>query len=837
MLPLLFLLGLNFVEAKPLEHKVVFFLDVSQSMCKHLGDDAKVDQLREQAKTVLNDSVDMGSVNVSFYKYGDMTTRNGEFVPDIRVLMENVSPMEGVQFVDEFFQYAGDNCRKDVYPDNWTYVATSVRHLLDDNLDLPSSLCDERWSRYNDETNPVPNIILFGITDNGFEAGGESTPCIDKKKSCAGDYKKHHPTNLDNIDWLNNRSALMTNFNYQYWNIDNDSDTKINVTSDEVYYRVKWSGPNTISAPPVNLKDGKAPIEWTFSGSELPKLRMIPMIQNPQEKAKANYLAKQMLFESTHRVDHEHIGEEDDKQLDVILNPHFDLEKGADGGRKNIGGLTLDAKARRVAKGQIVKEPMELSFGGTTTVRFEAGSSDDRQNLKAGEKAQHVMYINTDELAETLSTQYPNASFIWSSQNAENRDELYNCTQPDETKKDEKSIDVPFDETLPPLVRLPAERKDIPSKFNFYWKGTEESLSTSVQIDFDHWGRAYWVNPNNSEDKTLLHQRPSTFDGKVVKNNGASVAFTDFSVKYSVSAVDAEGNAVAYGEFIDTERFQQDGTIVIPPIEGKIFDLTQCLGFCWGGTFKPSGYDRSKFPVSITLTAEPTLTSETFSEGAVVHVAGTQAKNSNSVTFEVHVDEMPLNYLQILIRSVSTILAIWFAWGWKTRPRFPEHWYLGNDSSLGLRRRSSGIGDQLKAWKFNTFGARWGVKPPIYYIGLNRSIDNTIEWNATIPPTTHTTGFVIALSPVRGNKFRVWCAACQEGYSIQIQGESPMVPVPADMLFNKKGKFTEYHPETDEDFGFTRLSALDLDSTKFILKNRKENESVTFTFTDSSVTE
>lgn len=833
MLPLLTLLGLNTVFAKPLEHKVIFFLDVSQSMCKHLGDDVKVDQLRTQAKTVLADSSEMGSVNVSFYKYGDMTLDAGEFVPNIRTMKENVSPQEGIQYIDEFFQYAGDNCRKDVYPDNWTYVASSVRYLLDKKLDLPSSLCDERWHRYNDEDNPVPNIILFGITDNGFESGGESTPCIEKTKGCVDDYKKHHPINEENIAWLSDRSALMTNFNYQYWNIDNDAGTQINVTSDDVYYRVKWSGPTTIDVPPVNLTDGKAKVEWEVNGTELPKIRMIPMIQNPQDKAKANYLAKHMLSESTHHVDHEHIGEEQDNQLDVVLNPHFDLENDAPQGRKNIGGLKLEAKARRTLNGHIVKEPLELAFTGSTTVRFESGSSDERDNLKAGETANHLLYINTDELAEVLSAQYPNASFIWSSQNADDRDDLYNCKTAESEGSNDAQKDVPFDETLPSLVRLPTERKDIPSKFNFYWKGTEESLGASVSIDFDHWGRAYWVNPNNQDDKTLLHQRPSSFVGKVAKNNGASVDFKDFTVAYSVVAVDAEGNSVAHGEFIDVDRFATDGTIVIPPVEGKIFDITQCLGFCWGGLFKPSGYEQTKFPVSITLTAQPTLTTEAFSEGAVVHVAGTQSKNSNSVTFEVHVEKMPLNYLQILIRSVSTILFIWFAWGWKTRPRFPEGWYLGNDSSLELRRRTNGIGDQLKSWKFNTFGPRWGVKPPIYYINFSRSIDNTVEWHSTIAPTNILSGVVIALSPTGHNKFRVWCAACPADYTLELEGDVEMIPIPPELLYNHKGKFNMSHPETGDDFGFAKLGVATLEDAKFILRDQKTKKSVTFTFTEA----
>ena len=854
MLPLLTLLGLNYASAKPLEHKVVFFLDVSKSMCNHLQDDAKVDELRTQAKTVLTDSKNMGSINVSFYKFGTMHSVNGEFVPKVVPLKEDISPDEALLFVDDFFQYTQFNeqerfkyCTTNVFPDAYTYTATSVRYLLSDLLDLPIEQCDKRWERYSDK-NPIPNIVLFGVTDNGDPnaGGGESEPCLpgatrSEKKDCKGDFEKFHPTNLDNIEWLNQRAGLLSNFNYQYWNIDNKNKEKISVRSDEVYYRVQWSGP-VKTGNMVNLNDQGAELSWTFSGKDLPKLHLIPMIQNPQEQAKKNF--KDLLFvNSSAPVSHDHMGEEQVNQLDVELTAHFDLESPRSLPTKKVLGIKLDAKPRRVSDGYIVKEPMVLPFSGQTQVYYEASSPADRANLVSG--GEHVMHVNTQQLGQALSAQYPNASFIWDPKGLGGEATFNNCEVQEEETAEESAI--PFDETLPALVGLRTTSEAVKSRYLFTWEDEGVSLSRPVNINFDRWGRAYSVH---GENRSLQEVRTSKIRGEESSRNSAFVPVdsSKYTVNYSVSVVDATGKDIgelggSAGDFIDVQRFQSDGTVVIPPVEGKIFDLTKCLGFCWSKLFKPSRYAKGtiEYPVTISLSVEPMLSTKTFSDVPNVRLAGEDPKEassrSKSVTFEVNVDKVPWNYLEILITGILSILTIWFAWGWKTRPRFPEGWYLGNDRTLELRRRTNGIGDQWKSWKFNTFGARWVLKPPIYYIALNRSINNTVEWNATIPPTTHTTGFVLALSPVRGNKFRIWCAACQEGYTIQIQGENPMVPVPPEMLYNRKGKFNEYHPETDEDFGFVRLSALDLEETKFMLKNRKENESVTFTFTDSSVTE
>lgn len=790
MLSLLGLSGVLF--AQPLEHKVVFLLDVSQSMCGHLKDDAKIDEIKTTAKKMLNDSNNIEGINISFYQFGDMTKKEGKFVPDIRIVKEGLPPSEAIKFIDEFFQYTQNKkyCAKNVFPDSWTYVASSVRYVIEDVLELPSKRCDPRWGKYNPEDNPAPQVTILGITDQAENGKGESTPCgisseANSKDECRGDYKEYHPINVENMRWMDTESGLLQNFNYQFWNIDSENKNPLNVDRTSVYYRVEWYGPNDLKDhPPVNLKDAGQDVKWSIDGKYLPKIRLHPLFLNPQEDAIKALKEQHALFNGSSKKD---ISSSKEAQKDVSLFPVYEYTKQQSAKKnRNLTGIQFKAPSRQVANGEIELREMEISFEGMSVLHFEEDGQKTRASLVPG--GNHVLRLDIERFAEELSAQYPNSSFIFSTQ-------TYNT----DTCEDTPSINL--DESLPALVRLTTESKNLASDYTFTWKGEGELLDAPVTIGFDRLWNASWINPSNPDIKESNHSRTALMTGTKRKNRNnkavQDIKTEEFSVEYSAYAVDSKGNDIRVEDLIDMNAFYKDGTIIIPPREPLAFGIADCFGFCYGSRFPLVASPTIDGPIKVTIKATPTVKSSEFSNEPVVRIELSEERNypealkSNQISFEVHIQKAPIHYVRITQISIISLISFWFWIGWIRRPRFADKAYLGLDASLTFRTRMETIGGIVDAWKYSTFRSIFSIKRPCYYLQLDQNIDETLSWNSAAAPSSINEGFIIGIAPHKNKKtMYLWCASCDSNWSMVLKGNglfSQLKPIPSSELFYKSG--------------------------------------------------
>lgn len=829
---MLTLIGLSSVLfAVPVEHKVIFLLDVSQSMCDHLENDAKVDELKNTAKQMLNDSINISGMKVSFFKFGEMTHQNGTFVPHIRQDKKDISPSEALEYVDTFFQYTQDktHCSHHIFPDPWTYVASSVRYVLTDVLELPSSRCDTRWSKYNDEKNPVPQVTILGITDQGDDGKGkgESTPCGTDKtptssnKHCHGDYKKYHDTNIANIEWMKNESGLLENFNYQFWNIDQKNKSPLSIDRSSVFYRVKWSGPYDLKVNPVNLLDAAAKIEWEVDGRDLPKIHLYPLLLNPQDDAKEVLQKEGALFmgEPTE------IAPSSKSKRDVTLIPIFDHEDNRELSRNLLAGLQFEAPARNVHGKSIEISEIEIPFVGKTTVRYESTNTGDRLFLRAGPNSKHLLRLNVTDFAEHLSQQYPNSSFIW-------------ATKPYDSHSCEDLHSINLDTDLPALARLPAERKELPSDFTFTWKGTDEDITSKFTIGFDRLWNASWIHPTNPEIKESNHVRETSWSAKKFENRNTKAAKEilreDFSVEYSATAKDAAGNEIPVGDIMDMNALQESGRIIIPPKEQVSFSLG-CLGFCYGYNFPEVNNPTIDGPIVVSITATPKLKSTGLSNRVRVDIEAegnsNESYDKNTVSFEVHIQKAPMHYVRIAQITVATLIAFWFWIGWLRRPRFIDAVYLGLDSTLIFRNKMETVGGIVETWKYSTFGRLLSLKHPCYYLQLDPNFDDTVGWNAAAAPATTNEGFILGIAPHRNKKsLYVWCASCDPEWNMILKGSglfTRLTPIQSSDLFHKRKK---KRGELDLNSGIEKININDLEGLAIHLTTSQREEPTVFQF-------
>jgi len=203
-------------------HQVVFLLDVSASMPSVHGGrfDEVVDDVRRRAREMIEPYRETDLLEISLYRFGDLReTDGGQWVPHVREFREgrDVGPEAALSVLDEYF-----TADRDVYEDDYTYVAASVYEAIRRELEL------------SDRPTPVsipsdaPAISVLAFTDTGNEqlGGGESHR--------AGRDYDHEPYSR----WLE-KHRRRHQLQYYHWNLETESYPEL-PGEGKIVYSARW---------------------------------------------------------------------------------------------------------------------------------------------------------------------------------------------------------------------------------------------------------------------------------------------------------------------------------------------------------------------------------------------------------------------------------------------------------------------------------------------------------------------------------------------------------------------------------------------------------------------
>jgi len=283
-------------------HHVVFMIDLSASMKKIYQDQEKMTEVRNSAKDLVQSYQNDKETTFSFYTFGGLKEENGMPQPNVEQIHADVSPQEALKILQAEQSILSSESLLPRTNHNWTYVATSLKYILNE-YHFSTDPC-----RDNDQ-----QVTLMAITDKGADAGGESTPVLDRgieftqdswrdflpslskteqeKLSylCEGKYRLEcdfASENRSNISWLNTDAANLDKLVYRHWDLTEST----NIQDTEIWYQVSFPDTHLAFGEMVNPNIPSQPLQSTFNGKAFNgSILLTPMAFKPTASWLANW--------------------------------------------------------------------------------------------------------------------------------------------------------------------------------------------------------------------------------------------------------------------------------------------------------------------------------------------------------------------------------------------------------------------------------------------------------------------------------------------------------------------------------------------------------------------
>jgi hypothetical protein len=633
--------------ARP-QRELVFLLDTSGSMTSRTGDfpdyDAALATARGKAERVLAEYVDDPTVVVSLYHFGDIRRgASGEWEPNLRPVVEKVDARAATAAFDGFFLSAKDVDGTSNYRDPWTYVAATVHEIVNARYSLKDS-CAAPVAR--DDT---PQLSLFVLTDQGDDGngGGESAP---ERAGHPQDREGRFAWRAENErrkSWLA-RQDLANTLSFTHWDVGHDS---VDIASAErPVYRVQWVSKQKGS---YNLRDPRVGTEQVLDDLE-PRIRLVPEGAAPTQRWRE---AHPELFCAPREAPIA-ATVAGDAPIDIVAD-----WRTLDGARTpaRLDGVRLAWDARPLRGAGYALATQRLDLVGRLKVFLPPHGVGS--HVAANSASIHALRFDRDALCEALQDAYPSSTF----------------RLPPDTSSTADGCAVPpapaggFD--LGPVAQVTLTDREVVNTYEFWVSADGTTPDTGVALGVDRWWKA-----TGGDTRTFrLTPRGSVPGGWTAYGN--------------VAVLDGDR---ALESYLDVAAFDgESGAGAVPDDQGATLALAMPgLSQRWwtlGGDF-PNGEDartlraRVCFDVRVPDPKVPeiVLTCADCSVFEPVEGAGT------CLYVPIEVEGQPFwAWWRIAAATALTLAALWAAFRWFTRPRFPVAFTVG-----GLKVRAA-----AEAWR------------------------------------------------------------------------------------------------------------------------------------------
>jgi hypothetical protein len=725
----------------PVEREIVFLLDTSGSMTSQRGAfpnyDAALAAARSKAERIVSHYAEDPSVVVSLYHFGDIRTSSGtdDWEPNLRPIAEQVGARAAIEKFGTFFLPARDANGKSNYTDPWTYVAATVHEIVSDRYDLKDD-CAAPTPRDN-----APQLTLFVLTDGGDDGngGGESAPRVADREGRFSWTAENERRKA----WLA-RQDLANALSYTHWDVGVDS--VVLAGAENPVYRVQWTPKQKGT---FNLRDTRVTAEQSIDDFE-PRIRLIPEGAAPS----ARWREAHPELICAPRAAAPRATAAGTAPIDIVADWVRVADKQAEpmGARGPSGsanqparldGLSLawDARATRGSGYALTTQRADLEgrlklflpLPGVGTFVEPNGSSS------------HALRMDRDSLCEVLQDAYPGSTFRLppDTSAAEN-----GCTVPPPP---------PGGYALLPVAQVSLVDREVVNTYEFGVSAEGRAPVAGVSLGVDRWWRA-----TGGETRTF----------RIVPLGSVPAGWTYTS---SVTIMDAGRPLEA---FSDVASFGGPTSSEGAP-DGAAQSVTTALSFPgraqrWFlmGTDFPNGADtrdlsaRVCFDVRVPDPKKHEVSLKCADCGSFERVEGA----GTCLTVPVHVDGRPIwAWWRIAAATLATIFALWAAFRWWTRPRFPPAFTVGGmkvrAAAEAWRRDSALLRAQLAAVYLD------GNQGLVVYMDIGNS--GVVRRVSATPTGT----YCLALRARPGNPL-AWCRL-PEGTRLSVAGIGEFAPTTA----------------------------------------------------------